>query len=133
MNRFVIGETEFGIEDGSKVTLSEVGEGVRVDLEIMGNEALYKVLRENDAEGKLSQAPYPPKFYLTGLVVEDYEPFGLRLDEDNLFVCDFALYLGEHFPVVGELRFSGETLMVEADVDMEGEQVKLDISFTTLE
>ena len=127
MNRFVIGEKDFGVEGGSHVTLEEVGEGVRVDIEIGGDEALFETLK--GGEGRWSEAKYPPKFYLTGLVVDDYEPFGLRLDEDNLFVCDFALYFMEHFPLIGELRFDGKTLMVEAEIDMNGEMVKLDLSF----
>ena len=129
MNRFVIGERDFGIEPSSHVTLLEVGEGVRVDLEISGEEALFQRLKEEGKSDRWDGAQYPPKFYLTGLIVEDYEPFGLRLDEDNLFVCDFALYFMEHFPVVGELRFDGQALMVEAEVDMDGEMVKLDLSY----
>ena len=129
MNRFVIGEKDFGVEASSHVTLEEVGEGVRVDIEIGGNEALFQSLKETGSEEAWSAAKYPPKFYLSGLVVEDYEPFGLRLDEDNLFVCDFALYFMEHFPITGELRFDGQILMVEAQVDMNGEEVKLDLSF----
>jgi len=111
MNTFKIGETEFGIGQ-LKFEISE--EGLLKNLEISGNEAIFKEIFE-DEKHEWSWILYPPKIYFREVNLSlDKE---IIINEELLDENEIGLYADAHFYIFGTLTITNEFIAIKAEVE----------------
>ena len=135
MSDFLIGDTNFGVEDKqSRVEFAKAADGqLLLTVEIAGNEKVYQDIKA-DEDSEWSWTLYPPQFYLRGYPVPEKskgKERTIKLKPEDSANFDVALYFMEHNEVAGVTLVVGDDrIEISGRVDLMGEQRKFRIKWT---